>query len=322
MNNIQYHIGNYSNHNKINIMIPNYQGFMKPIMTILADGQVHTSRECIQRVGDILNLTDEERVELLPSKTQGVVANRFHWAHIYLERAGLVVSPSRGKYQITDEGKNLISENPTDINNAFLKRYPSFVEFIEHGKPGSGKKPVATITVSSSSTDDSKTPDEVMNECYTQLRSQLADELLDMVIKQSPAFFEALVISLLESMGYGSGKITGRSGDGGIDGIIDADKLGIDVIHIQAKRYQKGNNIGRPVLQSFVGALAGQNSTKGVFITTSDYTKDAIDYNPSGVKIVKLNGKQLAQLMIDYNLGVSTREVYEIKKIDSDFFEE
>ncbi len=303
-------------------MIPNYQGFMKPIMTILADGQVHTSRECIQKVGDILGLTDAERTELLPSKKQGIVANRFHWAHIYLQRAGLVQSPSRGKYLITDEGKKLMAKNPADINTEYLKRYPSFLEFVNAGKSETVKKTPAVVAVSPSQDEDEKTPDEIMNECYTQLRSQLADEILDLVIAQSPAFFENLVVSLLERMGYGSGKITGRTGDEGIDGIIDADKLGIDVIHIQAKRYQKGNNIGRPVLQSFVGALAGQNSTKGVFITTSDYTRDAMDYNPSGVKIVKLNGRQLAQLMIDYNLGVSTREVYEIKKIDSDFFEE
>jgi restriction system protein len=167
-----------------------------------------------------------------------------------------------------------------------------------------------------------QTPEEILDSTYKQLQSNLSEEILEKVLQQSPQFFERLVVDLLVKMGYGAGKITGRTGDGGIDGIIDEDKLGLDVIHIQAKRWQIGNNVGRRELQSFVGALAGQSGRKGVFITTSSFTREALEYNPSNVKIAKIDGKKLADLMITYNLGVSTKVLYELKKIDTDYFEE
>ncbi len=167
-----------------------------------------------------------------------------------------------------------------------------------------------------------RTPEEIIDDNYKYITSTLVDDLLEKVMLQSAHFFEGLVVDLLMKMGYGAGKITGRSGDGGIDGIIDEDKLGLDKVHIQAKRWQPGNNVGRKELQSFVGALAGQSGKKGVFITTSDFTREAYDYNPSNVKIAKINGRRLAELMIQHNVGVTNRVVYEIKKIDTDYFEE
>ena len=167
-----------------------------------------------------------------------------------------------------------------------------------------------------------QTPEEILDSTYKQLQANLSDEVLEKVLQQSSQFFERLVVDLLVKMGYGAGKITGRTGDGGIDGVIDEDKLGLDVIHIQAKRWQKGNNVGRKELQSFVGALAGQSGRKGVFITTSSFTREALEYNPSNVKIAKIDGKRLADLMIAYNLGVSAKVTYEIKRVDTDYFEE
>lgn len=302
-------------------MIPNYQECMLPLLQLLNDKQIHTSKECVAELSAILNLTEEEKSELLPSGKQTIISNRISWARFYLEKAGLVKVVSRGKYRITQEGINLLSEHPITINNNILYRYDQFLAFMKQG------------STKGNSTDDSaiknlqasyleQTPEEILDSTYNQLQSNLSEEILEKVLQQSPQFFERLVVDLLVKMGYGAGKITGRTGDGGIDGIIDEDKLGLDVIHIQAKRWQLGNNVGRKELQSFVGALAGQSGRKGVFITTSSFTREALEYNPSNVKIAKIDGKKLADLMITYNLGVSTKMLYELKKIDTDYFEE
>lgn len=302
-------------------MIPNFEGYMKPILEILSDGKVHTSKECIYLANEKLHLTEAERAELLPSKKQGLSTNRFHWAHFYLSKAGLVKSQGKGKYQITEDGLEFLQENPNEINIKSLMKIQSFSDFINPTESNTNNQK-SVPNLDSDIDIEKKTPDEIMNDCYKKLQSQLIDEVLDMVLQQSPKFFEGLVVNLLEKMGYGAGTITSYTGDGGIDGIIDEDKLGLDVIHIQAKRYAKGNHVGRPELQSFVGALAGQNGNKGVFITTSDFSQAARDYHPSGVKVVKIDGHKLAELMIEYNLGVSTSYTYELKKIDKDFFED
>lgn len=302
-------------------MIPNYQGFMLPLLQLINDDKIHTLKECVERLSDILNLTEDEKYELLPSGKQTVVANRISWAKFYLEKAGLLEVVSHGKYRITEEGINLLSEHPATINNEVLSRYEQFLEFMKQ----SAKKGNNTEHKTRSETTPSyseQTPEELLDTTYKQLQSNLSEQLLQKVLQQSPQFFEKLVVDLLVKMGYGAGKITGRTGDGGIDGIIDEDKLGLDVIHIQAKRWQIGNNVGRKELQSFVGALAGQSGRKGVFITTSSFTHEAMTYNPSNVKIAKIDGKRLADLMISYNLGVSSKMVYELKKIDSDYFED
>ena len=301
-------------------MIPNYQECMLPFLQLLGDNQIHTSKECVERLSIILNLTEEEKSELLPSGKQTTISNRTSWARFYLEKAGLVKVVSRGKYQITEQGQELLAEKPQIINNELLSRYEQFVEFTHKQSSAKG-----TSTENKSEFQPAyyeQTPEEVLDSTYKQLQSNLSEEILEKVLQQSPQFFEHLVVDLLVKMGYGAGKITGRTGDGGIDGIIDEDKLGLDVIHIQAKRWQIGNNVGRRELQSFVGALAGQSGRKGVFITTSAFTREALEYNPSNVKIAKIDGKRLADLMIAYNLGVSTKVLYEIKKLDTDYFEE
>lgn len=301
-------------------MIPNYQECMLPLLQLLSDNQVHTSKECVEKLSVTLELTEEEKSELLPSGKQTIISNRVSWARFYLEKAGLVKVISRGKYQITQEGVNLLAEHPTIINNDILYRYDQFLEFMKQGSTKGNNDNNNIKSLQPSFTE--QTPEEILDSTYKQLQSNLSEEILEKVLQQSPQFFERLVVDLLVKMGYGAGKITGRTGDGGIDGIIDEDKLGLDVIHIQVKRWQIGNNVGRRELQSFVGALAGQSGRKGVFITTSSFTREALEYNPSNVKIAKIDGKKLADLMITYNLGVSTKVLYELKKIDTDYFEE
>lgn len=303
-------------------MIPDYQTCMLPLLTLLKDGKEHSSKELIAKLIFDFNLTEEEINEQLPSQRQPTINNRIHWANIYLRKAGLIDSVSRGIYRITEEGLRVLNENPTRIDVKFLSKYPDFVEF----QKGTSKV-ISTKNEKNQELEITQTPEEALATIYSQLSSALAHDLLEKVLAQTPYFFENLVVELLVKMGYGgsiedAGKAIGKSGDEGIDGVIKEDKLGLDVIYVQAKRWQQNNTVGRPDLQAFVGALAGQGGKKGVFITTSSFTREAEAYNPQNVKIVRIDGKKLAQLMIDYNIGVSTRAVYEIKRIDLDYFEE
>lgn len=301
-------------------MIPKYQECMLPLLLCFKDKQIHSLKECTDQLSIIFKLSSEEIAELLPSGNQPVMYNRVGWAKFYLEKAGLLKGVSRGKYIITEEGLKLLSKNPQYISNETLSTYKQFNDFINNGVEKS------SITVVGKETKqinyNEQTPEEILDTTFKQLQENLANEVLEKVLEQSPQFFEKLVVELLVKMGYGTGKITGRTGDGGIDGIIDEDKLGLDVIHIQAKRWQIGNNVGRRELQHFVGALDGEHGKKGVFITTSSFTREAVEYNPVNVKLAKIDGKKLANLMIAYNVGVSTNVKYEIKKIDTDYFEE
>lgn len=301
-------------------MIPKYQECMLPLLLCFKDKQIHSLKECTDKLSIIFKLSSEEIAELLPSGNQPVMYNRVGWAKFYLEKAGLLKGVSRGKYIITEEGLKLLSKNPQYISNETLSTYKQFNDFINNGVEKS------SITVVGKETKqinyNEQTPEEILDTTFKQLQENLANEVLEKVLEQSPQFFEKLVVELLVKMGYGTGKITGRTGDGGIDGIIDEDKLGLDVIHIQAKRWQIGNNVGRRELQHFVGALDGEHGKKGVFITTSSFTREAVEYNPVNVKLAKIDGKKLANLMIAYNVGVSTNVKYEIKKIDTDYFEE
>lgn len=301
-------------------MIPKYQECMLPLLQCFKDKQIHSLKECTDRLSIIFKLSSEEIAELLPSGNQPVMYNRVGWAKFYLEKAGLVKGVSRGKYIVTEEGLKLLSKNPQYINNETLSTYKQFNDFINNG----GEKNTDTVIGKETKqiNYNEQTPEEILDTTFKQLQENLANEVLEKVLEQSPQFFEKLVVELLVKMGYGTGKITGRTGDGGIDGIIDEDKLGLDVIHIQAKRWQIGNNVGRRELQHFVGALDGEHGKKGVFITTSSFTREAIEYNPVNVKLAKIDGKKLANLMIAYNVGVSTNVKYEIKKIDTDYFEE
>lgn len=302
-------------------MIPDYQTIMLPLLKLVSDKQEHKHRDVIEILAEEFKITDEERKELLPSGNQFIFDNRVGWARTYLKKAGLIDSPRRGIYKISQPGIETLKNNPERIDVKYLKQFPSFLEFQNAGKNDN-------IEEKSQINFIEQTPEENLEKAYQNIKKSLATDLLSRVLDLSPSFFEKLVVELLVKMGYGgsikdAGKAIGKSGDEGIDGTIKEDKLGLDIIYIQAKKWKPGNVVGRPELQKFVGALAGQGAKKGIFITTSNFTKEAIEYNPKNeIKIVLLNGDQLTQLMIDYSIGCTPQQTYELKKIDNDYFGE
>lgn len=304
-------------------MIPDYQSLMLPLLRLVSDKKEYKYRELIENLASEFKLTDEERKELLTSGNQSIFDNRVGWAKTYLKKAGLIDSPRRATFIITELGLQVLGKKPERIDAKYLRQFPAFLEFIHPDK-----NEVESEETGLSQETLSRTPEENLDKAYQQLRKSLALELLNKVIDLSPAFFERLVIDLLVKMGYGgsikdAGKAIGKSGDEGIDGTIKEDKLGLDIIYVQAKRWKPGNVVGRPEIHKFIGALAGQGAKKGIFITTSSFTKEAIDYTPKNeTKIVLIDGERLAQHMIDYNIGCSVQQVYELKRIDSDYFDE
>lgn len=305
--------------------IPDFQSIMLPLLKILADGKVYKYREIIEALVREFQVTEAERKEMLPSGQQEIFANRVGWAKTYLKKAGLIDSPQRATFVISEKGKEILSQNPARIDAKFLRQFPEFQEFQEFNQV---HKQNETITLESnlSTSDQEQNPEELLENSYQEIRQALATDLLSILRKLSPDTFEKLVVELLVKMGYGgsirdAGKAVGKSGDQGIDGIIKEDRLGLDIIYIQAKRWADNNAVGRPEIQKFVGALAGQGAKKGIFITTSYFTQEALEYAPRNeIKIVLIDGEELGQLMIDYNLGVSTQKIYEIKRIDHDYF--
>lgn len=290
---------------------------MTPLLQYISDGEEHSLRESIDALADKLGISDEDRRELLPSGNQAVLDNRVGWARTYLKKAGLLVSTRRGYFQITDRGREALTKYPEGINTQTLKQYEDFVEFVESSKPSES-------VVSDNPTIDASTPDEIIETEYAKIREELASDLLAQVKKCSPKFFEQLVVDLLVKMGYGgsrkeAGQATKASGDEGIDGIIKEDRLGLDVIYLQAKRWE--NQVSRPELQKFAGALQGQRAKKGIFITTSTFSSGAYEFvQHIDSKIILIDGEELGKLMIDFNVGVTPQRVIEIKKIDSDYF--
>jgi restriction system protein len=304
--------------------IPDYQTCMLPFLRFLGDNTEHSLQETEESLAKHFNLTDAERVELLQSGQQGIFKNRIGWARTYLKKAGLVEATRRGVFKITDRGIKTLATNPSRIDGKFLEQFPEFIEFKDSSKVTNEIKTISDLTDTAPVT--TETPEEAIELAYQGLREQLAQEILAVVLSCSPTFFEQLVVDLLVKMGYGgsrrdAGERIGQSGDGGIDGIIKEDRLGLDAIFIQAKRWQ--GSVGRPEIQKFVGALLGKRARKGVFITTSWYTPDALEYvSQIDTKVVLINGKELASFMIDSNLGVSESASYIVKRIDSDYFEE
>lgn len=303
--------------------IPDYQTIMLPLLQLLADRKEYVFKDVVTMLGQQFQLTEQELNELLPSGQSLLFANRVGWARTYLKKAGLLEAPKRGMVSITNRGLEVLKKKPVRIDNTLLKQFPEFLEF-----QNLKKEDLEISGNIDNSQNEKQTPEETIDLAYQNIRQSLAQELIDTVYRMSPAFFERLVVELLVKMGYGgsikdAGKAIGKTGDEGIDGTIKEDKLGLDIIYIQAKRWQPGNIVGRPELHKFVGALAGQGAKKGIFITTSSFTKDALNYAPKNeTKIVLIDGEQLAQLMIDYNLGVSVQRSYEIKRLDNDYFEE
>lgn len=300
--------------------VPEFQTFMLPVLQHCADGQEHKTGETTDAVADKLGLSEADRQELLESGVQTRLKNRIAWSLIYLERARLLERVRRGCYRITDRGRTVLNENPERIDKSYLKRFPEFVEFATVRTTASGEE------ADSSEEDAGLTPEERLESAYRSLRKALAAELLEKVRQCSPQFFENLVVDLLVGMGYGgsrtdAGRAIGRTGDGGIDGIIKEDRLGLDVVLIQAKRWEAP--VGAPVVRDFAGSLEGQRARKGVLITTSRFTSDAAEYvSRIEKKIVLIDGEQLAELMIDHGVGVMETARYALKKIDSDYFGE
>jgi restriction system protein len=294
--------------------IPDYQDCMLPLLEAVSDGQDHVIRDVARALADRFVLTDAERKELLPSGQQSVIASRVGWAKTYLKKAGLLTQPSRGVVRLTQEGQAVLKQKPARIDTEFLRAYPAFTEFIDR----------STSETATEAKPTTATPEEALEASYLALRNALADELLDRVRACSPQFFERLVVELLVAMGYGgsladAGQAVGRTGDGGIDGIIKEDKLGLDVVCIQAKRWEK--TVGRPEVQAFAGSMEGFRARKGVMITTSSFSKEAQEYvTRIERKIVLIDGIRLAELMIDHGIGVETAHTYLIKKVDLDYF--
>jgi len=300
------------------LAVPDFQSFFLPLLQYSSDGELHSTKEAYDAMADHFNLSKEDQQEMLPSGKQATYKNRIAWARVYLSKALLLESPKRGFFRIAERGRELLKSNPTKLRVKQLKQYPEFVEFHKSGnKQEKG-------TENEGDEERIATPEEIFENAYQDLRRNLAGELLAQIAKNTPEFFENLVVRLLVKMGYGgsikdAGQSMGRSGDEGIDGIIKEDKLGLDVIYIQAKRWQ--GSVGRPDVQKFVGALHGKRAKKGVFITTGSFTRDAEHYvSTIDPKVVLIDGSRLVDLMIDHNLGVSIVDSYEIKKIDSDFF--
>lgn len=297
--------------------IPDFQSIMLPFLKSVADKREYKHSDTIQNLGEHFQLNANELRELLPSGRQAIFTNRVGWTRTYLMKAGLIEYTRRGYCKITDIGLEVLQESPDFINIGYLKRFSGFVAFhsnkLNEGQNLEGKNE-----------SEQRTPEENLEYSYLKLREELIQELLLRLKVGTPGFFERVVVELLVKMGYGgsivdAGKAIGRSGDGGIDGIIKEDRLGLDVIYIQAKRWD--GVVGRPEIQKFVGALQGNRARKGVFITTSDFTKEAREYvTHIDNKVVLLDGEQVASFMIDFNLGVTTVATYEEKRIDSDFF--
>jgi restriction system protein len=302
--------------------VPDYQGLMPTVLQVLDQGLALSAQEIRNAVADQLKLSEDDRAAALESGRQTRLANRVSWACFYMARAGLLARPVRGKYVITPRGKAAASEQSKLVNNKYLNQFPEFRDWINRSRSSEGEAALI-VDLSESLAEDTSTPIEKIKSAHAQWRQTLATDLLESVLAASPRFFEKLVVDVLLAMGYGGGRresaqVTGRSGDGGIDGIINEDRLGLSKVLVQAKRWKLDRRISRPELQQFGGAL---DRRKGIFITTASFTKDARDY-ADGKDIVLVNGEQLARLMIDYGVGVSVEETIKLMRLDEDYFSE
>ena len=301
--------------------IPDYQTLMLPLLRFAQDREEHSLRDAVDALSSQFELSDSESKAMLASGQQTIIANRVGWARTYLKKAGLLEATRRGFFRITERGTEVIDENPAKLDDDYLQRFPEYLDF-RRAKSSGDPTEVADALVPPSE----RTPQEEIEDAYRRIRLSLASELLTTLRSSNPGRFEQLVVDLLVKMGYGgtrrdAGEAIGRSGDGGIDGIIKEDRLGLDAIYVQAKRWSDTNGVGRPDIQKFAGALQGHRARKGVFITTSYFSKEAHDYvGRIDSKIVLIDGETLAQLMIDHGLGVTTVAAYEVKRIDSDYF--
>lgn len=297
--------------------VPDYQTLMLPVLTVAAAGEIRVG-DAADRIADQLGLSLEDREALLPSGRQKLLRNRIHWAKTYLAKAGLVDMPRRGWFVATEEGRRLLATRPARIDNGTLTSYPAFRGFFKRTGECAAPAPEAGAA----------TPEEQVDNAHAALQDALRDELLDRLLQNSPGFFERLIVDLLVAMGYGGSHSNaalqlGRSGDGGVDGLINEDRLGLDRIFVQAKRYSPGNVVGRPDVQAFVGSLVGHGATKGVFVTTSTFSQQARDFlNRIQQRVVLIDGQRLAGLMIEHGVGVRVTRTITFQRLDEDFFTE
>ncbi|MDB9899563.1 restriction endonuclease [Flavobacteriaceae bacterium] len=302
--------------------IPDFQAIMLPMLRLLKDGKQKTLIEVMKHLASFYNLTEEELKIRVPSGQMGLFRNRIGWTRSHLKKAGLIKYPERGIYQITEKGTDYLNSNPVNLGLKQLKKMPLYIEWIQTFNQDSKNN------IESKTNIEAQTPEEILANTVTQLNVELASELLDKLKENSFGYFENFVIKLLQKMGYGAfredaGKVTGQIGDDGIDGIIYQDRLGLETVYIQAKRYSNGT-VGSPEIRNFIGSLAIKGVSKGVFLTTSRFSESATRTakDSKQQKIVLLNGKSLANLAIEFNLGVQIENIINIKKIDLDFFEE
>ena len=307
--------------------IPDFQSLMRPVLAHLADGDLHRSREVRTSMADLHDLTEAERAELLPSRRQRTFDNRVGWSLTYLSQAGLVERPVRGQVRITDLGRAALASNPTRIDMRVLEQYPAYLEFRDRTRSAQPTASDETPDVTTHTEPTPVSPQDLVDRAVAENRAAMEGELLKKALALDPKGFELLVLRLLASMGYGKNggliEHSGRSGDGGIDGIISQDPLGLDRIYLQAKRYATDVSVGRPTIQGFVGALIGAQGDRGVFLTTSSFTEGArVEAERVNVRIELIDGKRLAELMLRHGVGVQVQTEVRLYDLDEDFFEE
>lgn len=300
--------------------IPDFQSLMRPLLEAHADGKEHLNRDLVAQLGEQFGLTEEERREMLPSGGARLFDNRIGWAKSHITQAGLLISPRRAISAITDRGREALRIHTERIDLRVLNGFEEYREFRNRRKNAEDDE----SDTSETEIQDAQTPEELLENAYLQVRRQVEAELLSQIKSSPPEFLERVVVDLVVRMGYGgsrkdAGEALGRSGDEGIDGIIKEDPLGLDIIYLQAKRWE--GTVGRPEIQKFAGALQGQRARKGIFITTSTFSSDALEYTSRiETKIILIDGPRLAKLMFDHGVGVATASNYEVKRIDSDYF--
>lgn len=300
--------------------LPKYEQLMLPVLELIAEGR-ETVLDCLPSIQSRFSLQSEQMEALLPSGKQTTISNRVHWARNYMKHAGLVAPIARGRYKVTELGQGLLDEKPSYIDKSVLERFPLYTAWRAQADSSQ-----SSATVGNISAVETETPEERIETSFRQLDSDLAEELLEQVLSITPARFEQLIVDLLLAMGYGDGRAEmgqaiGKSGDGGIDGVVNEDKLGLDAVYIQAKRYAPDNIVGRPALQAFIGSMTGESATKGVFVTTSNFSKEAREYvRRVQQRVVLIDGQRLARLMIDHAVGVKIDKTYVLRSIDANFF--
>jgi len=303
--------------------IPDYQTLMLPVLRLAAEGETRVA-DVAERVAEAFGLSAEERDQLLPSGRQRVLHNRIHWAKFYLSKAGLIASPARGRFVATEKGRALLATGPERIDVALLLQDPEFRAFYRNEGDGDESSAAKADDAAPVTT----TPEEQIDAAHATLTAALRDELLQRILANSPAFFEQVIVDLLVAMGYGgshkdAAAQLGRSGDGGVDGVVNEDRLGLDRIYVQAKRYAPGSPVGRPDVNGFVGSLVGLGATKGVFVTTSTFSQPAGDFvKHLAQRVILIDGRELADLMIEHGVGVREYRKVEFKRLDEDFFAE